>query len=356
MTKFIAIHDSPHGFHPRWIAYCKERQIPFKVVDCYATNLIDQLADCFALMWHHWQISPRDLVVAKQILFALEHSGIAVFPDFKTGWHFDDKLGQKYLFEALRISSPKAYAFFDEQEALKWVDLASYPKVFKLRCGAGSSNVILVRDRRHARKLIRRAFGRGFPAYDPWLSLKERWRKYRLGKVGIWEPVKGLLRFFDPPRFSRIQGREIGYAYFQDFVPNNDSDTRIIVIENRAFALKRYVRANDFRASGSGNFGYSPELFDLRCVEAAFEITRQIRTQVGVYDFVFDNRKEPLLIEISYGFMAEGYDACPGFWDRELNWHDGKFNPYGWMVDLVLSSKCKLSHSSLARTSGLIES
>jgi len=32
-----------------------------------------------------------------------------------------------------------------------------------------------------------------------------------------------------------------------------------------------------------------------------------------------------------------GYDDCKGFWDRELNWHEGKFNPYGWMVDLMVT-------------------
>jgi glutathione synthase/RimK-type ligase-like ATP-grasp enzyme len=337
MSRILAIHDSIHGFHPRWIADCEARKIPFKKVNCYATNLIDQLSDCRALMWHHHQGNPRDLVVAKQILFALEHAGIPVFPDFKTGWHFDDKLGQKYLLEALQIPSPKAYAFYDKADALNWAATTSYPKVFKLRCGAGANNVILVKDIGQAKKLIGRAFGRGFPAYDAWGSLKERWRKFRTGKAGIGEPLKGCLRFFKPPPYSTVKGPELGYVYFQDFVPNNDSDTRIIVIEDKAFALKRYVRDNDFRASGSGNFGYAPELFDLRCVESAFQITDKIRTQVGVYDFVFDSSNQPLLIEISYGFMAEGYDNCPGYWDRSLKWIEGKFNPYGWMVDAVLS-------------------
>lgn len=42
------------------------------------------------------------------------------------------------------------------------------------------------------------------------------------------------------------------------------------------------------------------------------------------------------MVEISYGFSPEGYDSCPGFWDKELNWHDGKFDPYGWMVEELL--------------------
>jgi hypothetical protein len=287
-------------------------------------------------MWHIGQREWCDIVASKQILFALEHADFPIFPDFKTAWHFDDKLGQKYLFEGLQIPTPQAYAFYNRQEALEWAASTAYPKVFKLRCGAGSSNVVLVRDQNHARKLISRAFGRGFPAYDPWFSLRERWRNFRLGKVGLMEPVKGCLRLLSPPAYSRNQGRELGYAYFQDFVPHNDSDTRVIVIADKAFAIKRYVRDHDFRASGSGDFGYAPELFDLKCVEFAFEITEKIQTQVGVYDFVFDSSKQPLLLEISFGFTAEGYDSCPGYWDRSLFWHAGRFNPYGWMVESAL--------------------
>jgi hypothetical protein len=292
-------------------------------------------------MWHHGQGNPRDIVTAKQILFSLEHAGFPVFPNFKSAWHFDDKLGQKYLFEALNIPSPNAYAFFSKSEALDWALTAQFPKVFKLRRGAGSNNVVLVENRRQAEKLIKRSFTSGFAVYNPWSSLKERWRKYREGIVGINEPIKGLFRFFKPPEYSNIVGREVGYAYFQDFVPNNDSDIRIIVISNRAFGLKRYVRNQDFRASGSGNFGYAPHLFDSKCIEFAFQITEKVKTQAGVYDFVFDNSKQPLLIEMSYGFLAEGYDRCPGYWDRNGNFHEGPFNPYGWMVDTILEQANK---------------
>jgi len=44
----------------------------------------------------------------------------------------------------------------------------------------------------------------------------------------------------------------------------------------------------------------------------------------------------PKIVEVSYGFANKVYDPCPGYWDENLSWHEGKFNPYGWMVDLVL--------------------
>lgn len=332
----IAIHKSQSGFHPRWVAYCDANAIDYKLVDCYSTDLISNLKDCNALLWHHSQGNPADLIIAKQILFALDHTGFKVFPDFKTAWHFDDKVGQKYLFESLGLSCANAYVFYDKKSALEWVEKTSFPKVFKLRGGAGASNVSLVKNKSEAKRVIQIAFGKGFKNYDGWNSIKERYRKWRLGKTTFSNVFKGFIRLAYPPMFSKVAGREIGYAYFQDFIPNNSSDIRVIVIDQKAFALKRYVRENDFRASGSGNFAYDREAFDERFVQMAFDITDKVNTQCGVYDFVCDEQNNPLLIEISYGFRATGYDDCPGYWDRNLKWHEGTFNPQGWMIESLL--------------------
>ena len=217
----LAIHNSSTGFHPRWIEYCERNGIWYKRVDCYSSDIIQQLDGCRALMWHHGQSNPKDILVARPILSAVEHAGIKIFPDFLTAWHFDDKVAQKYLFEALDIPAVPAHVFVDRDQALIWVTQAEFPQVFKLRRGAGSAGVKLVTDGRQARRLVKKAFGRGFRIYDPWDSLKERVYKWRLGKFPVKEILKGLARFFYPPRYSRILGRESGYIYFQDFLPGN---------------------------------------------------------------------------------------------------------------------------------------
>ena len=332
----LAIHKSNMGFHPLWKSYCDENNIAYKLVDCHNTNVVEQLKDCAALLFHFHQSSSKDIVMAKQILFALEQSGLTVFPNFNTAWHFDDKVGQKYLLEALGIDLVNTWVFYDEKPSLEWINETTFPKVFKLRGGAGSQNVQLVRSKENAKQLVRRAFGRGFPAYDAWGSLKERYRKWRNGDAPLMEIVKGSLRLVKPPHYARVMGREINYLYFQEFIANNDSDSRIIVIDGKAFGIKRMNRENDFRASGSGTILYSKDDIDTVFVKAAFDIHKKIKAQCVAYDFVYDEKKKPLLIEISYGFANSGYDDCPGYWDEQLKWHGGKFNPYGWMIDLVL--------------------
>lgn len=331
----IAIHSSKDSFSERWINYCKKNNINFRVVNCYSTDIIKELEECDALMWHHNQMYSKDILFAKQLLFSLEQSGKIVFPDFKTAWHFDDKVGQKYLFESIKAPLVNSYTFYDKYTALQWINNTVFPKVFKLRGGVGSANVKLVKNRKKAKYLVNKAFGRGFSQNDPISGMKERWRKFLLGKNNFFDIFKGLIRFIYPTKYARVAGKERGYVYFQDFIENNEFDIRVIVINDKAFAIKRMVRKNDFRASGSGHIKYEKNNFDEKTIQLAFDIAEKLQGQSVALDFVYDNTI-PKIVEVSYGFVQEGYHPCPGYWDKEMNWHEGKFDPCEWMVDLVL--------------------
>lgn len=331
----IGIHYTKNLYSERWITYCESKGIEYKLVDCYKNDIIEQLADCDALMWHYSHKSPKATKFAKELLYSVQATGRKVFPDFKTVWHFDDKLGQKYLLEAAGIPHAPAYAFFSKKEALAWAAGTSYPKVFKLRNGSSSDNVKLVKSQRAAARLIRKSFGRGFKQYEGWNKLKERFRKYREGRKGFSFVLKGIGRLFWPTEYARVTGREKGYVYFQDFIPGNEYDTRIFVIGHKAYAHIRKVRKNDFRASGSGEEYYEKEHISDEVLKISFDVTKKLQAQCLVFDFVHDNGK-PLIVEISYGTTVDGYDDCIGHFDEDLNWYDGHFDFCGIMVEEVL--------------------
>jgi len=331
----LAIHKGKNSFSERWIAFCEENHISFKIVDCYRSDIVQQLHDCNALMWHFSQNDPKALLFAKELLYSIQLSGKRVFPDFNTVWHFDDKVGQKYLLEAIGAPIAPTWIFYERAEAIFWVEKALYPKVFKLRNGAGSQNVKLVRNKRTAHKLVNKAFMRGFPAYDPLSNLKERWRKYKLGKTNLKDIAEGIVRFLIPPPYATMRGRERGYVYFQEFIPGNDHDIRVVVIGDKAFAIKRLIRKNDFRASGSGEILYEKKHFNDHTVQLAFQMAGKLKSQCAAFDFVYLD-ESVYVIEVSFGFVKEVYDPCPGYWDKNLIWHEGRFNPYGWMVENLL--------------------
>lgn len=333
----IAIHSSPNSFSDRWIEYCKLKGIDYKIVDCYASDIVGQLSDCNALMWHFHHEDYRDALFAKQLLFAVELSGKKVFPDIRTCWHFDDKVAQKYLLESIDAPFVPSYVFYNKTDALKWIKSATFPKVFKLRGGGASRNVKLVDTRRYAERLVNIAFGRGFSQSDRIGYLKEKWRQYVDLKKDFSVVIKAFGRLFIPNEFNRMYHKEKGYVFFQDFIPNNQFDIRVIVIDKKAFALKRMVRKNDFRASGSGVIRYEKDNFSDEIIRLAFKLADQLQSDSTAFDFVLNKNSSPLLVEISYGFSIDAYDYCVGYWDTDLNFYEGAFNPQYWMVESLLN-------------------
>ena len=329
----IAIHNNKTGYRDRWVHYCEENHIPYKIVNCYDNDIIHQLRDCKALMWHFSPNNVEDLLVAKQILFSLDHMNFPVFPDWRTAWHFEDKVAQKYLLEAAGAPLVPSYVFLDRQQALAWAATAEFPKVFKLRAGSASLNVWLVKTRREAERLINRAFGRGIKQYEPWGNLKERWRQYRIGKTDLWDVLRGVARLAVPPRYARVAGPARDYVYFQDFLPDNDSDIRVVTVYGKAVSKRRMVRENDFRASGSGIQTHDKAAIDERCVEIALQTNRRLGVQALNYDFIYTAEGEPRIIEISYGTTTYSFPKYPGYWDEEMNWHAGPCDVCGWMIE-----------------------
>ncbi len=332
----IAIHHRKDSFSSKWIDYCQANQIDYKIVDCYSTDIIEQMEDCDALMWHFHHTNPKDTLFAKELLYSLQMAGKVVYPDFNTGWHFDDKVGQKYLLEAIDAPLVPSYVFYSKSDAMKWINETEFPKVFKLRRGSASNHVKLVKNKSAARKLVQRAFGRGFNQYNAILNLKERWRKYRAGKMKFREVLKGIVRLGYTTEFNKVAGKERGYVYFQDFIPNNEFDLRIHIISNKCFALVRMVRPGDFRASGSGMIGYDLKKVHIKAIKAAFSTAKKLKLQTVAFDFVMHN-DEPYLLEMSYCFGTSPNDFDFGYWNNDLEFIEGPFNPFGWMVDSVIN-------------------
>lgn len=333
----IAIHHRQGSFSDRWIAYCEESNIAYKIVNCFDNDIISQLKDCDALLWHHHHGDYKDIELAKPLLFSLEQAGVKVFPNFNTNWHFDNKLAQKYLLEAVDAPLVNSYVFYTKEEALSWAKKTSYPKVFKLKGGAGAQNVKLAKNIKEAVKLINKSFGRGWPAFDKKNYFNEQISRFFQGKENFIALVKAFGRLIIPIKNISYMPVEKGYAYFQEFVPNNSFDTRVVIIGGKfAAAEKRFVRKNDFRASGSGDFSY--ENINTEMIEIGFEVANKLNLQSVAFDFVLDKNNKPLIVEISYGFGTSGINNVPGYWDSQLNWYDGGFKPQEWMLTDLLKS------------------
>ncbi|EKG5314013.1 hypothetical protein ACX29Z_000455 [Escherichia coli] len=113
-------------------------------------------------------------------------------------------------------------------------------KVLKRTYGAGSFGVALATDNKTFLKQKKKMFYSDLKFDDI--------------KFYIFECLK---KYIFPSKLSKehtIYFQRYNPYVLQDFIPDLNSDYKVLVFGNKYYVLKRNVRDNDFRASGSGKF------------------------------------------------------------------------------------------------------
>jgi len=331
----ILVKDVEESFVLKYFDILKHNNIDF--VTFSATDIIEKIkSEKITHLIYRWSHYDDDRQIAHTILPIIENElGVKCFPDQKTCWHYDDKIRQYYLLKSKGFPITESWIFWDKKSALSWAENAELPVVFKTKMGAGSSNVILIKEKKELNKIINIMFGSGIKTGAIPMSDNVRSKDFEMLKF-IKKNLSNIKRKIDGRYRIRNWQTERGYVLFQKFLPNNDFDTRVTVIGGRAFAYRRFVRKNDFRASGSGNFSPEKEKINIRCVEIALEISKKMGFQSMAYDFLFNEKNEPEFCEISYTYVDWMVQSCPGYWDEDLNWHEGHFwPPYLHLKDLL---------------------
>jgi glutathione synthase/RimK-type ligase-like ATP-grasp enzyme len=330
----IAVHSEQNqhkdNYAARWVAELEKRDILAKKVNLRRTDAILQVRDCDGVMWH-WFHMPDDKQLAPKILSSIELClNIPVFPDLRTCWHYDEKNSQNYLFDAIDAPKIKTWVFWRYDEAVDFIRTCTYPVIFKLSVGAGSANILKVTNSHEAKQIVDKMFYRGFFPYtiNEFTDLQALKKPKNL--LSMMRRGKDALRFLlfgDYPPLKDYYLPQKNYVYLQEFLPNNPHDIRITVIGDRAFGYIRHNREDDFRASGSGNFDVTPENIPVDTVKIAHTLSLKNHFQSMAYDFLLNPERKPLISEISYCYVNWMVHECPGYWDRELKWHEGHMWP-----------------------------
>jgi glutathione synthase/RimK-type ligase-like ATP-grasp enzyme len=337
----IAIHIYEKGYSNRWIQYCERNKLAYLPVDIFESDIISRLKEngVSLLLCNLGLTDHRNALISKEILMSIQKAGIRVFPDHESYWHHDNKVAQKYMFESLQIPHPKSWVFYSKDEAKKWLASASYPLVFKLSSGSSSNNVVMLRNPEQAAEYVRRMFGKGIKPSRSVLSDYRNRLKVHSRKRDLRATIKRLPQTILGIRtVNTRKSREKGYFLVQEFIPGNHYDTRVFVIGDRAFALRRKVRANDFRSSGSGDYDYDHSHIDRRAIALAFETARKIGAQSMACDVVFNSEDKPLILEVCYSQTASPANNTGGYWDTSLQFHPGPVWPEDMILEHVLAT------------------
>ncbi|WP_119460671.1 hypothetical protein [Rhodospirillaceae bacterium SYSU D60014] len=335
MSRTIAIqpdtvrhkNGEEQSFSARWVELAEQIGIQARMVDAFAPDFFQQIVGCDGFLWRFgYPKLPR--AFAKRLLPAIEHGmGIPVFPDWRTAWHFEDKIAQSYLLEAAGIPIPRTWVFWRPEDAIAFCHGAAYPLVMKLSYGYQSANVRLLQRAEEATYWVQQMFGPGIKSVQ--MPTGARANKYVRRFLTAARTLAGRT-----PLDNSDSELQQGYVLFQEFLPGNEFDTRITIIGNRAFGFRRFNRPNDFRASGSGHIDWDPKEIDIEAVRLAFDIAQRFQTQSVAVD-VLRRGAEPVIAEISYTYASWALRDCPGHWmlrgdnpeTGELEWVEGQMRP-----------------------------
>ena len=318
--------------------------IPFVLIDPNSDSLLNEIENCSHLLFRHSQGDTDKMIYETLFHIAQDIYHLKCWPNFETFWPYEDKIKEYYLLKSHNFPIIDSNIFWNYDQADSFLQKSHFPVVAKLSKGASSSNVVIVNSANDGKKIIKQIFNKGVKTR----GLKNKSNLSSHSKLGLKKYSKAVLKTSllnlgiienkaDYPEWQ-IQKDAI---LFQKYLPNNLFDTRVTVIGNRAIAYRRFVRKNDFRASGSGNFNTDPDKIDLRCIKIALNISKKLNFNTMAYDFIYDENQQPSINEISYCFVDWMVQSCPGFWDENLTWHSGHNWPQHYQLEDFLGINLK---------------
>ena len=328
----IAIHQDAKMFKHEsvWIpeckAYCEENGIECDIISCYDSDIISKLRGYDAVLWTMQNYVKADIMEARSILNSAKKMGLKVFPDFDTAWHFDDKIAETYLLQAVDAPLPKSWIFYHEDDCIKWLETeAQYPIVAKLRCGSGANNVKLLENSAQAKKYAHTMFTTGMnPAPSLLYKAYSKAQSSKSFKVAL-NRIKKIPDFLRTRKNAKKSGNESGYCYFQQFIKNDGYDLKIVVIGDKLVPLCRNTRKGDWRASGGGDVYTDISMITEQIRNSAFEIFDKCNFQCIGLDYVVNSETgKGIVIEMCYGFDFKALSEVGGYFDRQGNWHEDK--------------------------------
>ncbi len=187
--------------------YCQEKSIQYEIINCYDYKVISKLKNYSALLWPIQNFVLADSLEALNILRIAENMGLKVFPNQNTVWHFDDKIAEMYAFEKIGAPIPESYVFYRLDDCMKWLDSATFPIVAKVRRGAGSENVKLLKSKQQAASYAERMFGKGYSPAPKTMARAKTMLQSSKNFNTIIERMKKIPQFLN----TRAHGLQLPY-------------------------------------------------------------------------------------------------------------------------------------------------
>jgi len=235
-----------------------------------------------------------------------EIEGIKIYPRKHELEIYENKIKLAYFLSRKKIKHPETRVFFNQSEAIEYIDSTELPLVFKTARGASGSGVEILTNTKSARKLIKILFnGRYYPR-----------------------------RVFD------LRDFDYGYAIFQEFI-SSAREFRVIKIGKSWFGHEKRASSKSESSaimSGSGANDWTPPTAKL--LDLCEKIASDNKFETMCMDIFLDDKGHFYVNELqcwfgSYNPSQMYIDGKPGRYIKESNewkFDQGYYNENGSMT------------------------
>lgn len=310
--------------YPRWtknIRFLENNGFNYEIFDLHAHDWVDKAKkfDIFVGIVSN-QLYHLNEMRSKYHLLET-YLAKTCFPSFQHIFLYENKTLEAYISEACGLPYAKTYVSNNKDDALRVINSVDFPLVNKPDHGSGSMGIELVKDKAQAKDIVNKVFS------------------------------------FSGKATHSLYHRQKNHIYFQEFIPNDGHDIRVILIGNWAFGYFRKVLAGDFRASGMNQVIMRD--LPIEAIQLAYKVNKIIKSPMLVVDMVHGLDGKYTIIEFSPICQIEKptqlrINDITGVYiiddDGSIRFMEGKF----WLHELALREFLLNTYLPVVRQQGML--
>jgi hypothetical protein len=214
------------GLHQPIVNACEQLGVSFKVIDIMVADWISAVRKSRCTLFFVWpnSVHPAWKNMFDERLRIIEHEfAKTVYPTCNEIWLWESKRRMSYWLDAHGVNQPKTWVLYDYEEAMAFAKNTALPIVSKPDFGDCARGVRIVRSRREALALAKRAFSNGVyvagnhpcdrvwgcAVFQQFIPNAREWRMirvgdslfgYQKGRCGDFHSGTKLVEFHTPPK------------------------------------------------------------------------------------------------------------------------------------------------------------
>lgn len=156
------------GQHWPYISACREKGVPYELIDISAANWLDVLkqSECLGfLVRPSAQYRPWKEMYDERLRVFCSIDPRPLHPCHDSIWIWESKRRMHYFLESNNIPHPSTFIFYERSDAEAYGATCKLPVVIKTDGGSGASGVYICRSRRKIKRLVSKFFTGGVGSY-----------------------------------------------------------------------------------------------------------------------------------------------------------------------------------------------